>query len=220
MQLIEKAIVNTADGHTVGHITHVVLDPATKKATHVVVRHGPIFPEERVIPITLILTSTLNGVNLSVGMDELHTLPEFEESCFVAVELPEVTELAALAGIMGGWLYFYPPPDHPMDTHKSMEHPHRVIRRYVESTKQNIPEGEIALKEGAHVISADYHRVGHIESVLVDSDTGYITHFLISKGVLLKGRKLVPVSWIGSLGENEVYLSVDLALLERLPLYR
>jgi sporulation protein YlmC with PRC-barrel domain len=220
MQLIENALVNTADGHTIGHITHIVLDPATKKATHIVVRHGTIFPEERVVPLELIQDSTLSGMNLSVGIDELHKLPKFEESCFVAVELPEVNELAALAGIMGGWLYFYPPPDHPIGTHQAMEHSHRVMRRYVESTIQNIPEGEIALKEGAHVTSSDQHRVGHIESVLVDSETGYITHLLISKGVLLKGRKLVPVSWIGGLDENEVHLSVNLALLERLPLYR
>jgi uncharacterized protein YrrD len=47
-----------------------------------------------------------------------------------------------------------------------------------------------------------------------------VTHFLISQGILFKDRKLVPVHWVKSVGEDSVSLAVSSQVLERLPSYQ
>jgi uncharacterized protein YrrD len=67
------------------------------------------------------------------------------------------------------------------------------------------------------VISADGNHVGDIERLYTDSEKHRVTHLLISRGFLLHELKRVPAFWIKSLEADEVHLSVDAALLERLP---
>ncbi|HEX9616127.1 MAG TPA: PRC-barrel domain-containing protein [Anaerolineales bacterium] len=76
------------------------------------------------------------------------------------------------------------------------------------------------MKEGADVVSADGEKVGDVSRVIVDPDTDRITHFLISEGLFFKEKKLIPVHWVSEVVENEVRLSVDAALLERVPEFR
>jgi membrane protein YdbS with pleckstrin-like domain len=42
---------------------------------------------------------------------------------------------------------------------------------------------------------------------------------VISQGILFKDRKLVPAYWVTSVEEEQVRLSVNSRLLERLPSY-
>ena len=87
----------------------------------------------------------------------------------------------------------------------------------IPQTAQNIPEETVALKEGADVISADGDHMGDVERVLADPDSNQATHFLISKGLLLKEKKLIPAAWVSRVTENEVYLAVGSKLVDRLP---
>lgn len=215
MQFIENAPVRTPDNHTAGHVTHVVLDPATKKVTHIVIRQGTIFTESKIVPITLVTASTPDGVNLSVGLDHLSRLPDFEAPSGPDDKLPRPSELSVLSGATGGWLYRYPPAQsRPEDT------PDSPAPDDAENTRPNIPQGEIALKEGAHVTTADHRQVGHVESVLIDVNTRRVTNLLVLKGALVKSRKLIPVAWISGVNEDEVQLNVDSGFLRRLPTYR
>jgi hypothetical protein len=91
---------------------------------------------------------------------------------------------------------------------------------YVPQSKQLIPEGTVALEEGARVISQDGQHVGNIEQVIVDTQDNRVTHFVVSEGVFFKERKLVPVLWISSIDEHEVHLSSTSRFLDRLPAYR
>ncbi|HKZ83982.1 MAG TPA: hypothetical protein VJ793_10055 [Anaerolineae bacterium] len=45
-------------------------------------------------------------------------------------------------------------------------------------------------------------------------------HFLISKGLLLKETKIVPVQWVTFIGEDEVHLAVRSRLLNELRAHR
>lgn len=47
MQFKDGANVYTADGHTVGSIDRVVIDPRTNEVTHVVVRRRLFFTEDQ-----------------------------------------------------------------------------------------------------------------------------------------------------------------------------
>jgi uncharacterized protein YrrD len=216
MQFAENAHVYTSDKQPVGRITHVVLDPATKKVTHVVVRQGIIFTEDKVVPVQMFQSTGLDGAILREDMGDLHSLPRFEEVYFVQVDITEDTGEVRRVGMVGT-LYPYPPADRGPEHPEIEQHPRRPIHRFVRSTKQNIPAGEIALKEGSWVVSADDQHVGNLESVFVDPQTGCITHMMVTRKTLLTmSRRMVSVSLIRSVYADRVYLSIDAAMLDEL----
>ena len=67
-------------------------------------------------------------------------------------------------------------------------------------------------------LRVDQH-IGDVEKVISDSDSGQMTHFVVSQGVLLKEHKLIPEHWVSSLGEDEVHLAVRARVVENLPDY-
>ena len=64
MRIDQGEKVMTADGEVVGEIYRVVLDPKTKEVTHIVVKEGFLFAEERVVPIDLVEYSGEDQVKL------------------------------------------------------------------------------------------------------------------------------------------------------------
>ena len=86
-------------------------------------------------------------------------------------------------------------------------------------TERHLPEGAIALEEGARVASRDGEHVGDVEQVITGSDGERVSHLVISHGLLLKEHKVVPVTWIAHVGEEYVRLSVDAHQVQSLPDY-
>lgn len=225
MQFTNGARVYSADDHEVGRIERVVMHPHTKQITHVVVRQGLIFTEDKVLPVDLFTETTKDRAVLSKNSEQLENLPKFEETEYVPMEnwsqentdvdnaepLPSVYWYPSLAvapyatpGIYGSLPgTYYDDPNY----------------RYVRRTVQNIPEGTVALGEGSRVVSADGEHVGDVERVFSNSATDHATHLLISKGLLFKEHKLIPTFWIKDVAEEEVHLIVNSELLETLPEY-
>jgi hypothetical protein len=81
---------------------------------------------------------------------------------------------------------------------------------------QNIPEGTVAMKEGARVISADGEHVGDVERVFTGIPNEQITHLLISRGKIKKTAKLVPIDWVNTMNEDEVNLRVNKVSIDNL----
>ena len=98
--------------------------------------------------------------------------------------------------------------------------PQFVDPGYRVETQLNIPEGTVAVKEGARVISRDGKRAGNIDEVVTTGDGERLTHVLISQGLLVKEKKLIPAGWIAALGEDEVHLAVGSRTIDRLPDYK
>ena len=46
------------------------------------------------------------------------------------------------------------------------------------------------------------------------------THLLISEGLILKDKKLIPTRWMTNVLEKEVHLSVESDFVESLPEYQ
>jgi sporulation protein YlmC with PRC-barrel domain len=64
-----------AGDEKVGTITGVRIHPRTEHISHIVVSHGWLFPEERIIPASAIRTVDQEGVHLAPSVDELRALP-------------------------------------------------------------------------------------------------------------------------------------------------
>jgi uncharacterized protein YrrD len=223
MQFKEGTYVVTADGKEVGNVDRVVIDPGTKQVTHLVIRQGLLITQDKVLPIDLIDTATREQVTLKPRADNLPELPDFEETHYVTIDEDEARAGSPPAVDYASPLYWYPPLGATRWGYPAPGYPAQpsYAEPVVETeTELNIPEGTVALKEGAKVYSADGEQVGNIERIFTSPNTNQATHLLISQGLILKNKKLVPMSWASTVGEDEVYLMVSSRVLDKLQEYK
>lgn len=218
MKLTKGAEVLTSDGEKLGTLERVIIDPVQKTVTHLVIEKGFLLTSNKVITIDGFKTE---GDQIVLQPTELtwDEFPDFEETHYVRLsdtEFPTSEAQAAEASIL------YPPvnlagwrADTPTGNFPPVPGP-----GYAKQTKQNIPDGNVALKEGARVISSDGNHVGNVEEVIVDSRNSRATHFVVGEGLLFHERKLIPILWIAEIQEDEIRLSVSSSLMERLPEYK
>ena len=91
---------------------------------------------------------------------------------------------------------------------------------YITRSKRNIPDRTVALAEGARVIAADDSRLGTVELVFSEPITCRITHLLLSTGRVSRRRKLIPVTWVQRISEDEIQLGVNEDQIDALPDFR
>ncbi len=232
MQFKEGTHVYTSDGEDIGSIDRVILDPSTNNVSGLVVKQGWLFSEDKVVSIDLVDSATEKRVTLTRTDHNLQDLPAFEETYYIPLEeedypvTPETEAVAfpnyaapasyGYAPLGTAWWgyggFFGMPPADPVATSG-------YGADYVQRTQRNIPEGAVAVKEGAKVLSMSGDHVGDVEEIFTDPQSSHVTHILISQGVLFKDHKLVPTNWIESTAENEVRLTVNTSLVDRLPEY-
>lgn len=236
MQFRENTPVYTADGQDVGTIDRVVIDPESKEVTHVVVRQGWFFTEDKVLSTDLIDQATAEQVRLRADVENLDELPPFEETHYLPYEDSYGTELhgsatTAATAPTGGYarpFYAYPPVGaawpgyygaygYPMGYAAAGA---AVGQPYTVETERNIPEGTVALKEGASVVDSNGKQVGSVARVFTDDETQHATHLLVSNGWIFKEKHVVPINWINNVRDDQVTLKVNADFVRRLPEYR
>ena len=214
MQFKENANVYTLDDNKVGEVERIVLNPQTKEITHLVVRKGFLFTEDKVVPIDMVSSTAEDRITLNKtgGLD---SLPDFEEEQYVRVSSVDPAYPHKRGYVRPD--YWYPAPGFAW--WGTQPYPLGARPGYVVESWRNIPEGTVALKEGAEVITADDEHVGDVERIFVNPQEQRATHLLISQGWILKEKKIVPTTWIDQVREDKVYLSVSSDFIERLPEY-
>jgi hypothetical protein len=109
--------------------------------------------------------------------------------------------------------------DRRNDLPKQEEDCHEIQLPYVAETETHIPADTVAVKEGAQVVARDRKHIGTVEQVLTSPMSNRATHFLVSKGRLLKEKKMVPVEWVDTFAEDRVRLAVGSSVIAGLPDY-
>lgn len=216
MELKEGTDVFTSSGEQVGKINRFVLNPATNEVTHIVVQKGWLLPADKVVPIEMISSATEERVVLNKDVGNFDQLPAFSETHFVELTEADMIPAEYPTYRYAPAYYWYPPAGY-------IGYPAFGVEYYgwprVETTR-NIPADTVPLREGANVMSSDGEHVGDVERIFLDEESHRATHFLISQGLLLKERKLVPTHWMRTVEEDKVHLWVPSRLLERLPAYQ
>jgi hypothetical protein len=184
-----------------------------------VVRKGFLFTEDKVVPVDLVGSATEGTVTLRPDAGDLEILPDFEEEHLVVVDERELARYGPEGRSYPAPVYSYPPfsaaPPVAIKSGDGSGHTEPVVT----TTERNVPEGTVALEEGAEVFSADDEHVGDVEQVLTDPQADRVTHFVITEGLLLKERKLIPSQWVSTMAEDRVKLAVGSDLLKSLPEY-
>ncbi len=220
MEFKSNALVVTADGQDVGRVDRLVLNPQTRRITHIVVRQGFLLTEDKLIPVGMVASTNEDHVMLKATADRLGELEPFEETHYA----PLTPEEQALAGYSGSAypppLYYYPPAllsgfAYPAD----LFDPVPVTQAKEAGTERNTPPGTIALQEGARVLGVNEEEVGAVERVISDDHTRRITHLVLSQGLIFKQRKLIPITWVQIIHEDVVRLNVSTHMIDNLPEY-
>jgi uncharacterized protein YrrD len=213
MRYAKGTEVFTAMGEKIGTISRIVIDAKTKDVTDLVVEQGGLLgKDEKVIPVGLVDLEYEDRITLRETNQGVDEFPNYETTHYVPVEQPgaehENIETA----------YWYPPLNVQIQLPRAGVFPGGIPDQ-VPQTETSIPEGRIAISEGAQVVSADEKHIGNVEQVITNSETNTVTHFVIGKGFLLKEHKLVPAFWVDNVEEDKIHLSVDARLFDRLPVY-
>jgi sporulation protein YlmC with PRC-barrel domain len=224
---MKDARIKNADGDDIGNLNRFVIDPKTRKITHIVFEQGTLLPKEYVLPmewVDQVLDTEILLRPLPVSVDDY---PPFEEENYVISEERDLLETEYIRADPGLRMHYYYPPmtyrpgGAPADAGRGIAPgsigPRPGVRKEVQ---ENIPEHTIALKEGAKVWSNDQKHVGDVEKVFVDPKNNKATHLLITKGFLSKERKLVPVDWVENIYEDRVNLAMRGDFMENLPEYQ
>ena len=212
MRLVKGADVYSSQGERLGTLSRVIIDPSSREVTHFVIEKGLMFTTNKIIPIDQVIPDNEEKIILTSSEHDLGEFPDFEETHYVNLDSTEYPGSDVTAS------FWYPPVDYAW-WRAGMPAVAPPMPVYTIKATQNIPEGTVALEEGASVISADEKEVGSIEQLIVDSQDNRVTQLVVGKGLLFKERRLIPVTWISTIGEEEVHLLVNAGTLERLPEY-
>ena len=83
---------------------------------------------------------------------------------------------------------------------------------------EEIPQGEMALKPGMKVQTSDDHKIGKLDELVLDPQSGAITHLQMCEGHLW-GKKdvAIPVADVDFADDKTVYLNIDKKAVAALP---
>jgi len=201
MDIPIDAEVQCTDG-VGGRSTSVILHPTSRRVTHVVVKQDTFPHMERLVPVGMVAETTPDQIHLNCSKQELHSLEPFVETEFVSGESPYAA--------------------YELDEYRLW--PYVLSEDKVVLVEQErVPPGELAVRRGSHVRATDGD-VGRVDEFLVDRETEHITHLVLREGHLW-GQKdvLIPVSEIGQIDEDRVYLALskeEIASLPAIPVRR
>lgn len=192
MKIPQNAQVQCADGLG-GRIVQVIVNPITKKMTHLVVEERNPPQVERLVPVLDIVETTSELVCLGCTQQELGQMPPLVEAEFLWADIP---------GLNGSFPYLL--------------HPYVIPGRLM--TKQrSVPPGELGIHRGAQVFATD-GGVGSVDEFVMIPTNGEITHLLLRDGRLWGAKEVtVPVSEIDRVEDGAVYLKLDKMGVQALP---
>jgi sporulation protein YlmC with PRC-barrel domain len=195
MDIPVDADVKCTDGPG-GRSSYVLLNPVTRRVTHIVVKEGAFPGLERLVPVELVAETSPDQVVLKCSQKTLHGLDAFIETEFLPGEFPYG---AYNLGEYRLWPYVLPD------------------REIVSVEHERVPPGELAVRRGSRVRATDGD-VGRVDEFLIDRETEQITHLVLREGHLW-GQKdvLIPVSEIGKINEDQVHVTLSKAEIANLP---
>jgi sporulation protein YlmC with PRC-barrel domain len=179
-----------------GQSKEVVLDRKTEEVSHLVVKEKDAPRAELLVPVELVTETTPRLIRLRCAKEELAEMQPLLRVEVVREEIPH---------------YLPDPYLMPMEVPET---------KWVTVSRESIPPGEVAVRQGARVEATD-GLVGRLDEFLVDPVTEQVTHLVMREGHLWGQRDVtIPVSEIDRLEENTIYLRLDKAKVGALPSVR
>ena len=193
------AKVSCTDGRG-GTSVAVTLKPANRVVTHLVVEDSS--GNQRLVPLGKVSKTNHDEIWLNCTEDELGEMPLFLVTEFVERAPQDTGEFEEDEWEDGVDLSAY------AMTTEAYGMPVEVER---------VPPGEIAFHRSTEIEATDGH-VGKVEKLLIEPDSGQITHLVMHKGHLWGKKDVwIPLSAVGSVDYDAVYLNVEKSAVSEFP---
>jgi sporulation protein YlmC with PRC-barrel domain len=198
MRLELGSAVMCRDGRY-GELADIVVDPITRRVTHLVVQ--PHHHQEQARLVSIELARALDeGLELDCSLADLDALKPVRESEYLRVGEFPADDPAWDVGIESVLAL---PVYQDLDSMgASIDPDPHVMVNY-----DRIPKHEVEIRRASDVLSSDGHRVGHVDGFLIsDDDTADI---VLEHGHLWGKREIViPSTAVASVENDSVTLSL------------
>lgn len=191
--------VYTSERDVAGILASLAISPETKAVTHIVIQEWLFANENKVIPIEMIASGAAAYITMGCTADELREMPPLEIEQEMPMDNPSSS--GEKYDPLSGGVYWNP----------------TLERSIITEVKRTIPDEFVVFEEGAQVFDNRDEQMGSVESVLTEPETGKITSFFISRGLLFKTRKSIPLHWINAITASKLTLNVSKVQIENLP---
>ena len=186
-----------------GELADIVVDPTTRRITHLVVKPEHGIYSRRLVPISLVVpTGDEHVIALDCTLEDAAGLERAEEMAYLRLgEFPvederwdvTVTEMLALPYYQG------------------IDMPSAGLYAYEEGVEvryDRVPKGEVEVRRASPVTSSDDHHVGHVEGLVVDDDQ-HVTHLVLQHGHLWGKRDVtIPIGAVARVEAGAVILTL------------
>ena len=208
--------VLSKDGHGLGKVEHLVVDPAKRELAAFIVDKG-IFDRGRVCDLGYVDNVDGDKVVLKLDRDQANQLPEWVEQEFI-----QFNESAGLSGggrtfdNSGGgtWYHMGPSGAGVPSTGASSFFQPAIVGDVSTQVVSPIDESDIVVGKGTEVFSIDGFKLGKIDELSFD-DEGKISGFSFEQGNIFSKKDFsVSVDDVDGLTKNYVRLKVTKDALE------
>lgn len=206
MRLDLDSPVVCSDG-AFGELADVIIDPGTRRVTHLVVQQHDRHDSARLVPIDHARVPEDGTIALDWTVAQVGELKTLETTAYLPLGQRPAEARESDVGIEEA---FELPPNYalgvnaldagfgPMDVD-----PHVTV------TYDRIPKGTVEIRRVSEVTSSDGHRVGHVVGLIVD-EQDRIVQLVLEHGHLWRKRQItIPIDSIGSLESDEVVLTMS-----------
>jgi sporulation protein YlmC with PRC-barrel domain len=217
MRLDLGCAVNCKDA-ALGELADIVIDPTTRRVTHLVVEPHHGLYTRRLVPIELVRAGDDGPLVLECSISEAAALEHAEETVYLRlgeapVEDPKwditATEMLALP--------YYEAMDMPGAV-APIDYDQGVNVHY-----ERVPKGEVEVRRSSAVTSSDGHHLGHVDGFVVDGEQN-VAALMLQHGHLWGKREVsIPIGAVERVDGDAVVLTLskdDVGRLEPVRVHR
>lgn len=192
MEIPIHAKVHCADGPG-GRARRLIVDPTSKRVTHMVVAEGGASHAERLVPFRYVQEAGPQRICLCCSRHKLSEMKPLVETQLLRTSVPD-------------------PNSYPYTSAPSS------IPRWVPVRCQSLAPRELGVGVDSRVMATD-GSLGTLCEVCVEPGTGHITHLVLRPG-RLRGRatRTIPAAEIDRIEGSQIYLKRDRKALASLPI--
>ena len=193
-----------------GELADVVIDPLTRRVTHLVVSGDGSLRTGRLVPIGLAQTDGGPELRLRCSIEDAGRFKPVQDFAYLRLDELPSQDPEWDVGIEHVLAAPYYPMGDPAELAYSYE-------EKVGISYDRVPKGDVEIRRSSTVISEDGEFVGSVDGFLVDGDQR-ITHLVLGRGHLWRRRELtVPIDAVTKVETDSLALKLTKREVRRLP---
>lgn len=197
--------VLSSDGHSMGEVKHLVVDPAKRELAAFIIDKG-LFDRGRVCDLSYVNNVDGAQVLLNLTRDEANNLPEWAEQEFIHFNESGGGSYDNAGG--GVWYHMGPSGSGTPSTGASSFFQPAIVGDVSTAIVSPIDESDIVVGKGTDVYSIDGYKLGQVDEIEFD-DQGKISGFSFEQGHIFKKKEFsVSVDDVDGLTSSYVRLKV------------